>query len=339
MQWYSWLDVVYHQILNSYRQNRGHQALLLHSQWNNGENILIRSIACWLICSHPIATKYCNICCNCKLMKIGNHPDYHWFDAKNDVQSVGVDNIRECFNLIYNHVYKSKVKIFVISNIEFLSNQAINVLLKIIEEPPNNIYFFFTSKKYNSIPLTLLSRCVKWSIVAPEEKIGLKWLMQQEKIKINNVLSAICALRLCNGAPLEARNMWISGSWQRRLCLCKSLYSAITYGNFLKIVPLLNVLYYKKLSLYWLITLILDALKWQQKVEKKFIINLDQVELITLIANRWSMHMLVKQLQQWLILFRYLQEFTNINYKLVLTYRVLNWKFNIIEHYLNIWDI
>lgn len=336
MQWYFWLDVIYRKILNSYQQNKGHHAFLLYNKWDSGEDILIYSIIRWLMCSYPCEIKHCNACYNCKLMKIRHHPDYYQLNFKNGIQTIGIDVIRACIDSIYNHARQGKVKIIFIKYVECLTNQAINALLKVLEEPPSNTYFFFKSKEYNKIPLTLLSRCIQWSITPPAEKIGLRWLMTQQGV--DNVTLATCALRLCNGAPIAAKNMLESDSWKIRLILCKKLYDAIVYGNFLQILSSLDI-YHKKLSLYWLITLLVDALKWQQKVERKFIINLDQIELISVIAARWSVFSLGKQLQQWLVVLRYLQEFTNINYKLLLTYRLLNWKYNVIEHCLNSWDI
>lgn len=335
MQWYSWLDVIFYEILSSYRKNRGHHALLFYNIWDNGENILINAIIRWLICSHPNGMKYCNMCCDCQLMQAGYHPDYYQLDLKNGDFTIGVDVIRNCINLIYNHLRKSKVKIIFIKYVEYLTDQAINALLKVLEEPPSNTYFFFKSREYDKISATLLSRCVRFSIIPPKEEIGLSWLKQQG---VSNVSLAVCALRLCNGAPIAALDMLKLNSWQKRLVLCKNLYDAIVYGNFLKILSSLDT-YDKKISLYWLITFIVDALKWHKKVEKKFLINLDQMELIVVIANRWNMFSLGRQLQQWLIILRYVQEFTNINYKLVLTYRLLNWKYGVIEHCLDSWSI
>lgn len=336
MQWYSWLDIIYCKILNSYQKNKGHHALLLHSKWDNGAEVLIHSIMQWLMCSRPRGIKHCNICYNCQLMKIGHHPDYYKLGYDNNTRAIGIDIIRACIDLIYNYARQSKVKIIFIKYVECLTEQSVNALLKVLEEPPSNTYFFFISTEGNKIPITLLSRCIQWSIISPEEKIGLKWLMEEQGVK--DVLLATCALRLCNGAPIEAKNILKLEFWQKRLFLCKNLYDAILCGDFLKILPSLNT-YNKKLSLYWLITLIVDALKWQKKVEQQFIMNLDQIELIIVIAAKWNTSSLIQQLQQWMILLCYLQEYTNINYRLLLIYRLLNWKYNVIEDCLNFWDV
>lgn len=335
MQWYSWLDIVHYKILSSYQRNTGHHALLIHNKWNNGEDVLIGSITRWLICSRPNTIKCCDICYDCQLMHAGNHPDYYQFDAKSNVQTIGVDVIRSCISFIYNHAYQSKVKIIFIKNVEYLTDQATNALLKVLEEPPTNTYFFFTTREYNKILSTLLSRCMQWSIIPPAEDIGVKWLMNEG---IDDIVLATCALRLCNGAPIAAKDMLTSDFWNKRMMLCKNLYDAILHKNFLKILPFLNISN-KTLSLHWLITILIDSAKWQQTVEKKYIINTDQMELIITIASRWTIYSLNKQLQQWLIVLYYFQKLNNINHQLLLTYRLLNWQYNVIEHCLNSWDI
>lgn len=337
MQWYPWLDYIYFKILSSYKKNIGHHALLLHNKWDHGEDVLIFAITRWLMCAHPDAVKCCNVCYNCQLMNAGNHPDYYQIDVVDDnVQTVGIDVIRSCISMLYTHAHQNKAKVLFIKNVESLTHHAVNALLKLLEEPPINTYFFLKTREYDRVLNTLLSRCMQWSIMPPEEKIGLRWLMNNKGI--DDVVLATCALRLCNGAPIEAENMFKSNFWAKRLILCDNLYHAILRNNFLKILPSLNVRY-KTVSIYWLITLITDSIKWQHKVEKRFLINLDQLKLIIMIANRWSMFSLHKQLQQWLIVLRYCKKFNNINYKLLLIYRLLNWQYNVIEHCLYSWDI
>ncbi|WP_159715392.1 DNA polymerase III subunit delta' C-terminal domain-containing protein [Blochmannia endosymbiont of Camponotus nipponensis] len=337
MKWYPWLDITYNQILNSYRKNRGHHALLLNGKRDNGEDTLIDAIVRWLICAYPKDIRHCNICYNCKLMNVGHYPDYYQIKPENNTQSIGIDTIRTCIDAISKHSYQNKLKIICIKYVEYLTDQASSALLKTLDEPPINTYFFFKTRDHMRIPLTLLSRCIRWSIIPPKESLGLQWLMQQQK-KINNILLGQCALRLCDGAPIEAEAMFRLGLWKKRLELCKSINYAITNGDFLKLVPLLNACN-KNIFLYWFITVLMDALKWKQGIKKRFIINLDQMELITVITEQRSLLSLSSQLQQWLVLLRYFQEFTNVDRELLLTYRLLNWKQDIVESCFHPWSI
>ncbi|WKC58298.1 hypothetical protein [Borrelia sp. P9F1] len=71
------------------------------------------------------------------------------------------------FNLTVNEIRKirawafsekNKTKVIYINEIENLSFNVYNALLKILEEPPSNIYLILSSRNKNKIPKTILSR-------------------------------------------------------------------------------------------------------------------------------------------------------------------------------------
>lgn len=328
---YPWLSIIYNQILQSYYLNRGHHALIVYSKEDYGETMLIYNIAQWLICENRHDMKYCNICHNCNLIRIGYHPDFYQLDIEPNMQSIGIEIIRSCLDALYKSSHCSKSKIVFIKYTEYLTHQAANILLKTVEEPPDNTFFFLRTRNEMKIPVTLTSRCVKWVINPPTESQGLIWLMQKQKNI--DILSAQTALRLSYGSPLKADSMFRLNFWQHRMELCKIIEEVIISGNFLKLLPCLSkTRQYDNQSIYWLITILIDALKWQQKVHKNFLINLDQLNLISDIAIRWSMLSLTDQVDQWLIVLRYFQKLKNINQELLLVYRLLNWKTSVIEN-------
>ncbi|URJ24905.1 DNA polymerase III subunit delta' C-terminal domain-containing protein [Candidatus Blochmannia ocreatus (nom. nud.)] len=335
MYLYPWLSYIYNKILGIYKNKKGHHALLFSSKQDNGVDVLIYFIIRWLFCMKPYNTKYCNACYDCKLMHVGNHPNYYDIIAKDSIGIVGVDTIRVCINSIYKCAYANKTKIVFVRRLECLTDAAVNSLLKIIDEPPVNTFFFFHTKDYNQVSMTLLSRCMRWCITSPKEEIGLRWLMKQQVTA--DIVSARCALRLCDGFPIAAKNIFKSNLWEQRLELFKFTYTIITNGDFLKLSSRLS--YIENMCLYWLITIILDALKWKQGVKNIFLMNLDQLELISAIADRWDILSLSDHLQKWWVLLRCLKQYTNINRELLLTYRLLNWKYDITEDCLNSWSI
>lgn len=332
---YPWLNTIYYKILRSYYVNRGHHALILYSNQDYGEEVLIYNIAQWLVCTNPCDMKYCNICDNCCLMRTGCHPDYYQLDINynDNVQCISIDMVRNCIDALHKSSQCSLKKVVFIKNIKYLTNQAINVLLKTIEEPPKNTYFFLKTRNYRNIPITLLSRCTTWIMHPPTELQGLTWLMEKQK-KID-ILSAQTALRLSCGSPIEADAMFRLSYWKYRIRLCKIIENVIISRDFLELLPLLsNVQEYDSKPVFWLISILMDALKWKRKIQEKLLVNLDQLHLISNIAVQWNILSLNNQLNQWLILFRYFQKFNNINHELILIYRLLNWRLGIVETYL-----
>lgn len=332
---YPWLQTTYNKILKSYRLNRGHHAIILYSQQNYGEDILIDNLSKWLMCLHPCQNYYCSDCKNCFLMQKKCHPDYYQLQInQNDVQkTIGVDIIRNCINSLYKSAQFGKIKIVFIKKIEHLTVQAINVLLKTIEEPPKNTYFFLSTRNNINIPITLLSRCTKWVISSPIEEQGLIWLMKKQK-KIDTV-SAKTALRLSNGSPIEANSMFETDFWDHRIKLCNFIEKIIINKNFLELLPIfLNTKKYNNQPIFWLITLLIDVLKCQHKINKKFFVNLDRSDLIFNIATQWNIQSVNNQAKQWIKLFSIFQKIKKINYELILTFRLLNWKLDVIETFL-----
>ena len=53
-------------------------------------------------------------------------------------------------------------RVFIIDEVHMLSKGAFNALLKILEEPPARVYFFFATTEPNKIPRTILSRCQRF---------------------------------------------------------------------------------------------------------------------------------------------------------------------------------
>lgn len=62
-------------------------------------------------------------------------------------------------------------KIFVINNIDVSTDEAQNKLLKVLEEPPKNVYFLISAKSEDKVLATIKSRCDKIKInqIADEE--------------------------------------------------------------------------------------------------------------------------------------------------------------------------
>ncbi len=96
----------------------------------------------------------CNKCESCK--SIDSSPDNVEFDA---ASNRSVEDVTRLLSTAYLAPLQSKVKTFIIDEIHMLSNEAINSILKLIEEPPPNVAFFLATTELNKVPMTIRSRC------------------------------------------------------------------------------------------------------------------------------------------------------------------------------------
>ena len=65
-------------------------------------------------------------------------------------KSIDINQIRELINNLNKSSFNSKERFVLIDNIEYLNVNSINALLKVIEEPNENIHFILINnhKKY-----------------------------------------------------------------------------------------------------------------------------------------------------------------------------------------------
>lgn len=132
-------------------------AYLLSGPKGSSLNKIALFLAKSLLCENSIFA--CDNCSICKRVDALTYGDLLFFDAKND--PIKVDIIRDKIEGLFSQSASEKrgIKVYVINNIEYLSTQGLNVLLKFLEEPPNNTYAIFTSENEGGVLPTILSRC------------------------------------------------------------------------------------------------------------------------------------------------------------------------------------
>ena len=75
----------------------------------------------------------------------------------------GIDEIREIKESVRYAPSQGSYKIFIIDESHMLTKEAFNALLKTLEEPPPNVIFILATTEYNKLPLTIVSRCQRYS--------------------------------------------------------------------------------------------------------------------------------------------------------------------------------
>ena len=98
-------------------------------------------------------------------------------DVNDDKKSIDIQQIRDLIINLNKSSFNHKPRFVLIDNIELLNTNSINALLKILEEPNDNINFILIHNNKKILP-TLLSRCVNFRIN----------LSNQEYFKISNQL-------------------------------------------------------------------------------------------------------------------------------------------------------
>ena len=89
------------------------------------------------------------------------HPDIEIINKNNE--NIKIDEVREIIYSSIESSFNSPKKIFILCGIENLRKESSNALLKILEEPPQNVYFILLSRTLNIIS-TIKSRTIKFHL-------------------------------------------------------------------------------------------------------------------------------------------------------------------------------
>ena len=122
----------------------------------------------------------CNSCASC--LSIDSSPDNVEFDA---ASNRSVEDVTRLLSTAYLSPLQSRVKTFIIDEVHMLSNEAINSILKLIEEPPPNVAFFLATTELNKVPMTIRSRCQVLNFrLIPQETIANYLLKLAARLKV-----------------------------------------------------------------------------------------------------------------------------------------------------------
>ena len=99
------------------------------------------------------------------------YSDIEVINRKNE--NIKIDEVRELIYDAIESAYSSPKKIFILCGIENLRKESSNALLKILEEPPKDVYFILLARSLNIIS-TIKSRTIKFHLEgASNEELGV----------------------------------------------------------------------------------------------------------------------------------------------------------------------
>ena len=98
-----------------------------------------------------------------KSIQSGTHANLFILDAI-DGENIKIDQIRKLLLFLNKSTYYKSVKIVLLDNAEYLNINSSNALLKAIEEPSKDTYFFIINNDSQKIMNTIKSRCIDFVI-------------------------------------------------------------------------------------------------------------------------------------------------------------------------------
>ena len=151
---------------NAIASGRIAQAFMLTGVRGIGKTTTARIIARALNCIGPDGAggptiAPCGECVHCRAIAEDRHVDVIEMDAASHTE---VDKMRELLDGVRYRPVSARYKIYIIDEVHMLSGHSFNALLKTLEEPPPDVKFIFATTEIRKVPLTVLSRCQRFSL-------------------------------------------------------------------------------------------------------------------------------------------------------------------------------
>ena len=149
--------IIYQTFTNSLKNKTLSHAYLLVG--NPGTPLLetAKFLAKTILCDDP-SPLACSNCITCLRIESENYPDVITLDgSKATIKKEDVLNVEERFE---KTAFETKgIMIYIIHLVENMTLEAINSILKFIEEPEGEVYAFLTTNNINNVLPTIVSRC------------------------------------------------------------------------------------------------------------------------------------------------------------------------------------
>ena len=146
-------------------------ALMFYGPAGVGKSLAAREIIGAYLCENK---NLCGSCPSCRALKAETHGDMHVIlpeVSEKGAKSIKIDAIRALQTEIASYPVLSRGRAVLIDDAPAMNEQAMNCLLKTLEEPPGEILFILIAGAKTALLPTVVSRCaaVSFGRLAPEQ--------------------------------------------------------------------------------------------------------------------------------------------------------------------------
>lgn len=135
-------------------------AYMFRGPSGSGKATTGRVFARYLLCSKVAEGKSqepCGDCPSCVRFAYGTHPDF--FDVGEGRRTIRIEESHQLIEDSMKKPFLGPRKVFLLRDVENMTREASNALLKALEEPPPSTCFILTSSNPAGVPDTVISRC------------------------------------------------------------------------------------------------------------------------------------------------------------------------------------
>ena len=164
-----WLEPIYKQLESSIQEHQTTHAFLIKGQTGVGKNNLAMHLA--------------NGFLDEEMIKLTNNerderiiPDCKLISPEENKETISIDQIRSLKSFLLLTSLKGHGKVGIINPADSMTYPAVNSLLKILEEPPEDTLLILLTDSINKLPNTIVSRVQIITVENPTKQQTLEWL-------------------------------------------------------------------------------------------------------------------------------------------------------------------
>ena len=149
-----------------------------------GKTTTALAFALLLNCMDPVDGDGCTRCSSCKKINDGNHPDLIIIEPEQGKKVIGIDQIREINRHLAFSPVLGRYRIIIVDPAEKMTEEAANVFLKALEEPPPRNILILNVKDPGELLSTIVSRCQKVPFKPIPTEDMVNWLIKEGNMEI-----------------------------------------------------------------------------------------------------------------------------------------------------------
>lgn len=162
-------------------------AIVIESKNKEAALEAAKFLSMYVVCTGD--SKPCKVCEQCHKAEIKAHADISYAYPEKKSKTYSIEQMRSIIKDAYIRPNEADAKVYVFENADNrLSDIVQNSFLKLLEEPPQNVYFILLCESAQKLLVTILSRCTVVRL-KNDVKIGEKPLEYAEKI-VKGIISS-----------------------------------------------------------------------------------------------------------------------------------------------------
>lgn len=294
-----WTDIIGHKdhvamLCHMESSKRMPHAVLFAGPNGIGKSMVAKVLGTALLCSAR-EERPCGVCHSCQQMSYGSHPDFLLIAP--DGANIKIEQIRTLQQEVSVAPYISQRRVCIIDGADLMTTQAANSLLKVLEDPPGEIVFILIAANRQMLLPTIISRCMVISFQPLADDVLAQALMVKGHLP---ELSEVAA-RLSGG----------------RLGLALAMLEPEGFSLRNQALEIMEDVVENKMEIIWHTTALLEKMERNEILQiikyityilrdilllvtgqgRQLLLNIDIVEELSELADKWSEKQLVKAIR------------------------------------------